>query len=691
MTHAIKETSRTENLAKSENTLRARTTTSVETEQDNNVVLLKGSRDTLIDIPSAEYATITPKQIVALCKAPRDKLKADAPAIIPSTYRAYNAREHATQREHGSYPWSCFDIDTGNLTLAEVKAAFQAVSSDQTTMLIYSTSGSTADNRKWRVLIPVAQPTLGADYTEQQEALCDLLEEQGITCDRALCRTGQPVFLPNVPPDKRDADGVPLFYQHEIHKGTRFNTEASEPLQSRLQARAEAEAALAKHAEIERQKAAQRRAERVQEYGEGTSCVDAFNAANALPDLMLQYGYVHSHKDHWISPNSASKGASVRVYGDRWCSLTQSDAGIGQAGEVGTWGDAFDLYVHYDHGGRYTDAVTTYARESGMNSQRDVSLDGFDKVPASQVAATQPATDPHPLAKFLDPRPSNFASTEFVIDGVLAAGMTLLAGGWGAGKTSQLVPLMCRAAWLCHDDDELKPKLRRKVIYITEDVGQVRMILRAMYDRGEFGKRADDLEDYFKIVEAERMQASLIARASTEYARLTTRNASEETKQEYDAKPVVVFDTRSAIIHLNDENDNTEAGAVIATLRQGLPSYPMVIVGHLSKALKRADTKDMSGRGAGAWEADVQQVLYLANDDGVRFLDVASPKHRFATKIDGLTFESVGATIETVDVLGSTVFEDVFYGRPTVVALGGRKESREAEKADRGRRFVRLS
>jgi hypothetical protein len=360
-----------------------------ETEQDRSVVLFNGRRDTRIHDPSAEYTTITPEQIVALCKAPWDKPKADAPAIIPSTYRAHNAREHAKQREHGSYPWSCFDIDTGNLTLAEVKAAFQAVFGEETTMLIYSTSGSTADNRKWRVLIPLAQPTLGADYTEQQEAFCDLLAEQGVICDRALCRTGQPVFLPNVPPDKRDADDVPLFYQYEIHNGSLFNT-ASEPLQSRLKARAEVEAALAQHAEIERQKAAQRRAKRVQEFGDGKSPVDAFNDANALPRVLLQYGYVHSHRDHWISPNSESKGASVRLYGDRWVSLTTSDAGIGRVFAGGTCGDAFDLYVHYEHGGCYADAVKAYAREAGLNSQRDVSLDDFD-----EVGALVPDDDPY--------------------------------------------------------------------------------------------------------------------------------------------------------------------------------------------------------------------------------------------------------------------------------------------------------
>lgn len=360
-----------------------------ETEQDRSVVLLNGSKDTRIHDPLAEYAKITPKQIVALCKDPRDKPKADAPAIIPSTYRAYNARVHEKQREYGSYPWSCFDIDTGNLTLAEVKAAFQAVFGEETTMLIYSTSGSTADNRKWRVLIPLAQPTLGADYTEQQEALCDLLAEQGVICDRALCRAGQLVFLPNVPADMRDADYVPLFYQYEIHKGSRFNT-ASEPLQARLQARSDEEATLRRQADEERLKDAQRRAERVQKFGAGKSPIDAFNDANALTDVMLEYGYQHSHRDHWVSPNSESKGASVRVYGDRWVSLTTSDAGIGRSFPAGgTCGDAFDLYAHYEHGGDSTKAVKTYALAAGLNpvahqpaQVANGSLNDFDVVPA---------------------------------------------------------------------------------------------------------------------------------------------------------------------------------------------------------------------------------------------------------------------------------------------------------------------
>lgn len=296
----------------------------------------------------------------------------------------------------------------------------------------------------------------------------------------------------------------------------------------------------------------------------------------------------------------------------------------------------------------------------------------------------------HPLAKYVDPLPGTLTATEFVIDGAISAGMVMLAGGWGAGKTSQLIPLMTRAAHLCKEDDPLRPKLRRRVIYITEDIKQAQLILKAMHENGEFGECSPaEVAEYFKCVSAERMRPKDITIAADAYSSLITVNKSEKTGNTYHAKPVIVIDTRSAVIELEDENSNTEAGDVIATMRQGFPGYPIIIVGHLAKSLKRADTRDMSGRGAGAWEADVQQVLYLASDGSERFLDVASPKHRFASSIDGLTFSAVRKTFIAQDVLGEDVEEVAIYGQPTIVALGGREERKQEAEQERKQEAVK--
>ncbi len=290
----------------------------------------------------------------------------------------------------------------------------------------------------------------------------------------------------------------------------------------------------------------------------------------------------------------------------------------------------------------------------------------------------------HPLTIFSDPEVESFTAPEFVIDGTIVAGMVVLAGGWGAGKTSQLVPLLFRAAHLCQPDDPLKPLLRRRVVYVTEDAEQVRRIIRSMRIAGELeGISPEEVADYFKIVSAVRMPAREIVKVAEPYSGLVTRNVNRANGVEHDAHALIVFDTRSATIDLDSEDDNTEAGRVVSTLRQGLPDNPMIIVGHVAKALKRSSVvSEMSGRGAGAWEADAQQVLYLINDEGQRWLDVSTGKHRFVPKVDGITFETSENETTAIDPLGNTISMRLIHGKPISVALG-KRAAQKAEEQER--------
>ncbi len=68
------------------------------------------------------------------------------------------------------------------------------------------------------MLIPLLNPISGADYGDTQLALFHLMGEQGVRCDAALARVGQPIYLPNVPPAKRDQHGQPLFYHQDRHR-----------------------------------------------------------------------------------------------------------------------------------------------------------------------------------------------------------------------------------------------------------------------------------------------------------------------------------------------------------------------------------------------------------------------------------------------------------------------------------------
>jgi hypothetical protein len=177
-----------------------------------------GSFDTLIKQPDAEYSGISLTEIAAIVREPQAREKADAAFIIPSTYRKHDGRNHAAQRENGEYWMLAIDVDTGSPSLTEITQAIRAAIGPAA-CLIYSSSSASMDERKWRALIPVAEFLTGEEYVDAQIAIFDLMQEQGITCDPALSRAGQPIYLPNVPPARRDDTGQPEFYHCHLERG----------------------------------------------------------------------------------------------------------------------------------------------------------------------------------------------------------------------------------------------------------------------------------------------------------------------------------------------------------------------------------------------------------------------------------------------------------------------------------------
>lgn len=308
-----------------------------------------------------DYQTISGREIAAMAANPAAEEKQNAPWFIGSSYVAHDARSHDAQKENGTYHVLPVDIDKGHPTLKQVIQATEAVLGDQVSFIVYSSSSATADEPKWRVLIFISGDGLpGVDYKDTQDALFDLYLAQGIHCDRALDRTGQLVFLPNVPPSRRGPDGKPLFYQYHLKRGSRLKLDAQHAIVQRREntRRIMLEAA---------QEAAQRRSRAVSRSGDELSPVEHYNDAHSLSETLERYGYERQGaSDHWKSPNSTTGSYAVRVYDDRaWVSLSGSDqaAGIGAQKEYCCYGDAFDLFVHYEHGGDMKKAVRTYGRE----------------------------------------------------------------------------------------------------------------------------------------------------------------------------------------------------------------------------------------------------------------------------------------------------------------------------------------
>lgn len=305
------------------------------------------------------YSGITLREIAAMAKSPRSTEKAQAQFFIPSSYRDHDGRVHAVQRDHGLFHSLTIDIDDGSPTLGQVQAAIQAVVGD-VAWIIYSTASSRPGALKWRVLLPLSTPIIGSDFADTQNALYDLMAGEGIVCDQALARPGQPVYLPNIPSGNRDEFGRPNFYQYDLNRKTALDL--TEPnnivhyreLKREEQALRDIENAEARARYMEKMKPGAQQGVRFGNISE------AFNASNSIARLLEKNGYEQNESgNHWRSPYQSSSSYATMDCGDHWVSLSGSDldAGLGHKSENFCSGTAFDLYVHFEHGGDYTIAA----------------------------------------------------------------------------------------------------------------------------------------------------------------------------------------------------------------------------------------------------------------------------------------------------------------------------------------------
>lgn len=324
-------------------------------QSDTRAIILSDGRPNPHPSAGLDYSTISAPDIAAMVLSPQRVPKESARWFMPSSYIASDARNHAAQRERGSYWWFCIDIDKNDLSLRDVQEVLGSVIPG-VSRLVYSTRSSTATERRWRVLLPLSRALPGSEYTDMALAFYALLEDASagaLLPDRTLALTGQLVYLPN----RGD------HFEHEVLRASTLDLAADHPVTRRyLLERATAEAA--------RQEAETRRARKPVErpnVAEGQTPVARFNAANTVGDCFSRYGYVRlGQTDSWRSPHQTSGSFATKDYGDYWVSLSGSDAevGLGSASTRGyRFGDSFDLYVAYEHAGDFEAAVRTYAEQ----------------------------------------------------------------------------------------------------------------------------------------------------------------------------------------------------------------------------------------------------------------------------------------------------------------------------------------
>ena len=593
---------------------------------DVRFLLAHGSLYTLKDRPDQVYPGISWPDIVRLCKEPQAKDKADADFFIPSTYRQHDGRAHQAQRDRGAFRMLALDVDQGNPHRQDVVQAVRDVLG-HVSMLVYSSSGATEDNRKWRVLLPMAVPVSGEEYEAAQSALFYLIRQHGIIADGALARCGQPIYLPNVPISKRWPDLSPMFYDFEIVRGTNvFLTDAS-PIMQEVERREEQRRIANEQADKERREREKQRAERRIQHPDDVNPVDIFNDSHTIEDLLLRYGYERQGGSaHFKSRYQSSASFATQNFVTHWVSLSGSDAaaGIGRSKSMGEnsycFGDGFDLFVHYEHNGDFTAAVRAYGLEINPPKIEMPAngLDDFDYVqpavsdhigsesdpqdsidiPDATVDAPQAAPDWPTVYDMFDE--ASIEPRRWIYGNhYLRSFVSVLASAGGVGKTSlQIVEALAIVTGRPLLGEEVKERTNVWIVNLEDPLEEIqRRVLAAMK---HYGIHPDEVRGKL-FVNAGR-DFSLKFGIQTREGVLPNTKLVEYLCRKIPEKQIgCTFIDPFVGAHSINENDNMAVNAIVAEIRRVADETKAAIglVHHIRKG-NGEDASIDSVRGAGS-------------------------------------------------------------------------------------------
>ena len=299
---------------------------------------------------------------------------------------------------------------------------------------------------------------------------------------------------------------------------------------------------------------------------------------------------------------------------------------------------------------------------------------GLTHIASSASVKSPKARKPHGWKPSDQPILGAVEAPEFVLDGVLAAGAVVFAGERGLGKTSVLLPMMMAVAGVI--DYPFKASIRRRVFYVTEDVEQARRIIAAMKKHGLITVDEQELQKMFQLCPAHRISLD----EATWYPKTLVREYQLNECLDgstYEAPPVVVLDTVNATLEIDNLNDNSQVSQFISGLREAFGTIPLITVGHVPKA-SRGDAKKASFNGAGAWENDTQQTIYLVQEGGQRYLVMG--KKRFVPEYSEFLIESHLAEFTSLDKLKREVVTKAYYGIPVGVSELEKKKAQDEAK-----------
>lgn len=672
-------------------TLTTTTTTasaSASTWGTHRVVVFDGSFDTHIE-DGQDYKTLTLREVFDAEPALRDK--AQAPAMIPSSYSRFDARRHEAQRQRGHYVALAADIDQGNVAMDAVRAVVRAFVGEGVAFLVYSSSSAKPDAKKWRIVVPLAEALPFAAWQDLQEAFFTFMEAQGVAVDWALSRAGQPVYLPNVPTDKRDWQGKPLFHERECVDG-RGLTDADGVVSAAL---ADLRAARERD-EAERQRAQQAARQALQARAGSTksAVIDAFNQAYSVEQMLEANGYERGPRDSWRSPYQSSKTFATRNFGDHWVSMSESDdrAGLGASCDAGRFGDAFDLFCHFDHRGDVKKAVRDAARMLGLDRRSETPVDTSgimaqalsrptagtnaeptlgdvwrDWRPPADARQVVPAVNLDACVVDLDEVVSPDFMHPHVVDRLVPQGEVTLFAGHGAAGKSYIALLVCILVALGRPFGTLATQ-RTRVLFFSAEDDKAELQRRTAKICRVLEVRQSELKGWLHLMDVSEVDPTLFRAAEMSPADQPTKMLERlATFVQANGIGLTVIDNASDVFDGN-EIVRTQVRAFIRAIRARLarPDRAVVLLAHVSKAAAHnrrgsgADTtEDYSG--STAWHNSVRSRLSLdTGDKGESTL--AHLKANKGPKADPIRLEWHDGTptvAGTYDPPGAALFESM--------------------------------
>ena len=580
------------------------------------------------------YAMITIKEIAAMAKEPPSRAKEAAQWFIPSTYAEHDARNHNAQRAHGMFYCLTLDVDENNLALSDIDETLDVVIGDAA-RLIYSSRSATTDARKWRALIPLKAAVSGLRFSDVQNAFYDLLEQESegvLIPDRALARPAQLVYLPN----RGD------FYEYLIDRGTEIldltpDTEIMSQLLSNDMDVAYA-AQVADEAREER--IAQRRTNSTQAVN--TSPVDAFNAAHTVPDLLARYGYKQNgSSDNWRSPFQSSGSFATHVFGDHWVSLSASDAAQGLGTETvggGRYGDAFDLFVHFEHSGDFNKAVAAYGAEI-----RPARMDDLSDFPEVKTDSPSVPTK-HLLSsfKFTKVGDLEYREPEFLIDTLIETDtVSMIFGDPGCGKSFVAVDIgACVASGQSFHGNVVK----QGSVFMIAGEGHNGLARRFAAWSKDRGVPLDGVP-LFKSERAAQFLDQTSAKA--------VADAVDALAQEHGTPTLIIIDTVARNFGAGDENSTSDMSNFIASiddLRARYHGCAILLVHHSGHSDKQRARGAMALKGALDCEFRVQKDGDRMQMVNTKMKDAEPPEDmHFTLKSVTLTGEAQSAVLQKTE------------------------------------------